>query len=395
MKKWIIVAALATAILASCTKNEVRVDAPDQAISFTTAVGATSTKAMITGEKYPTDESFGTYAFYLPTGQSWLTSEGQAAAQLYIPQSEVDYTDNTTAEGYDWTTKTPYYWPTAGSLTFFSFSPWSIYNKVTCSVSDNGIKITEWDVHNNQDIDVMVADLAADLTGNTVDAAVGADFRYNGVSTVFRHKLSQIVAFQFNTDKDYTNTHSDGSWANGDKQIIVTGISISNITTKGTFSSTLLPSSTSLGEWSGHTEGKNYTWYNNTTGTPIAYNNNGYTTTIVPDGASVSNYETVSKDNGYLLVLPQFFSDNDTQVITLNYTIRTYTGSSTYVDDKVTRNIPLYDIHGAEGFLMNKKITYNFTVGLNQIYWAPSVVDWESTGKVNLTTFQSGNFKKS
>ena len=71
-------------------------------------------------------------------------------------------------------------------------------------------------------------------------------------------------------------------------------------------------------------------------------------------------------------MLPQTFDDD--AVIILNYTIKTYNGTE-WVNDKVTKSIKLKDIHTE--FEMNKKITYNFTIGLNQIYWAPSVVNWE------------------
>ena len=209
MKNWIIVAAFASAILAGCTKNEVRVDMPDQAISFTAAVGANITKAMIDDTAYPNGETFGTYAYYLPAGQNWAANAGDA--KLYIPKSVVKYTAAPSTSGYNWTTETPYYWPSAGSLTFFSFSPWSINTSVECNTT-NGIKITDWDVDANQTVDVMVADVAEDKTANeTNPGGVG----YNGVPTVFRHKLSQIVAFKFNTDKDYTNGNGDGTWNMG------------------------------------------------------------------------------------------------------------------------------------------------------------------------------------
>ena len=359
MKNWIIVAAFASAILASCTKNEVRVDAPDQAISFTTAVGANSTKAMIDDTAYPEGETFGTYAYYLPAGQNWAANADDA--KLYIPKSMVKYTAS--ISGYNWTTETPYYWPSAGSLTFFSFSPWSINTSVECNTT-NGIKITDWDVDANNTVDVMVADVAENKTANeTNPGGVG----YNGVPTVFRHKLSQIVAFKFNTDKDYTNGNGDGRWAAGDKQIVVTGISINSIATKGTFTSGLNTSGTELGDWTGHDVDKSYTWYSDVTGgTTIIYDStpSSYTTAVTPNQALATN--------GYLLVLPQTFGDTET--ITLNYTIKTYNGTD-WVNDEVTKSIKLKDIHAASGaFEMNKKITYNFTIGLNQIYWAPSVV---------------------
>ena len=184
---------------------------------------------------------------------------------------------------------------------------------------------------------------------------------------MFRHKLSQIVAFKFNTDKDYTNGNGDGTWDAGDKQIVVTGISINSIATKGTFTSGPNPSVTELGDWTGHDEDKSYTWYSDVTGgTTIIYDGtpSSYTTAVTPNHTPATN--------GYLLVLPQTFDDD--AVIILNYTIKTYNGTE-WVNDKVTKSIKLKDIHTE--FEMNKKITYNFTIGLNQIYWAPSVVNWE------------------
>lgn len=368
MKNWIIVAAFASAILAGCTKNEVRVDMPDQAISFTTAVGANSTKAMIDDTAYPTDETFGTYAYYLPTGQTWSGNAGDA--KLYIPQSEVKYTAAPSTSGYNWTTETLYYWPSAGSLTFFSFSPWSINTSVECNTTD-GIEITGWDVDANQTVDVMVADVAADMTANEENGG------YKGVPTVFRHKLSQIVAFKFNTDKDYTNGNGDGTWAAGDKQIVVTGISINSIATKGKFTSGPNPSVTSIGNWTDQSEDNTYIWYEDATGTTIEYNVSSYATAVTPNKAPATN--------GYLLVLPQTFGDTET--ITLNYTIKTYNGTA-WVNDEVTKSIKLKDIHaasgaatGSEAFEMNKKITYNFTIGLNRIYWAPSVVNWDEESR--------------
>ena len=154
----------------------------------------------------------------------------------------------------------------------------------------------------------------------------------------------------------------------------MTGISINDLRTTGTYYSGRMVGAASLGNWQDWTGSKNYVWYaaeSANSGKEIVYNGSGYTTSVKTEG-------TNAVDNDYLLVLPQPFSDNDTQVITLNYTIRTYTDGTTSTDDDVTVSIPLFDIHGEAGFQMNKKITYNFTIGLNQIYWAPSVVDWES-----------------
>ncbi len=366
MKKWIIVAAFASAILAGCTKNEVRVDVPDQAISFTTAVGANSTKAnadeIISGTVYPSDETFGTFAFYLPSGQGWGTNASDA--KLYIDNAEVKYLYNATAAGNDWTTETPYYWPSAGSLTFFSYSPYDELNAVvTCDPATNGLTIPDWDVDGHQKVDIMVADAAYDLTGNVQNANSSS---FNGVPTAFRHKLSQIVGFTFNTDMQYDPDPAQETA--GDKQFVITGISIKQINTKGTYNSGLNLNATNLGGWAGQNTPKDYIWYAGET--EVSYKNDGTSTPVPTDG-------TGAIENDYLLVLPQPIADNETTAIVLKYTVKTYNGTN-YVDDEVTVNIPLHDIHGDAGFMMNKKITYNFTIGLNRIYWAPSVVEWDN-----------------
>ena len=239
---------------------------------------------------------------------------------------------------------------------------------MTCSPATNGLTIPGWDVDANQTVDVMVADASYDQKGNTANANNSS---FNGVPTVFRHKLSQIVGFNFNTDKQY-DPDTDAEAA-GDKKFIVTGISIKRINTKGTYNSGLSLDAANPGGWNFQGDPKDYVWY------AAAAGNNG--TEIKYDAAAATPVGT-SKNTGeiandYLLVLPQpFDAVNETTAITLNYTVQTYNGTN-WVDDNVTVNIPLYDIHGAAGFLMNKKITYNFTIGLDRIYWAPSVVDWE------------------
>ena len=322
---------------------------------------------IISGTVYPFNETFGTFAFYLPNGQGWGTNAADAV--LYIDDAEVSYSYNATETGNDWTTDPAYYWPSAGSLTFFSYSPYDELNAtVTCAPATNGLTILEWDVDAHQTVDVMVADASYDQKGNTANAN---NSNFNGVPTVFRHKLSQIAGFNFNTAKQYDpDTNTDEA---GDKKFYITGISIKQINTKGTYNSGLTLDAANLGGWKDQGTPKDYVWY------AAAVGNDG---TEIKYDASVATPVVPSKGtdeiaNDYLLILPQPVGDNETTVITLNYTVKTYNGTK-YVDDDVTVNIPLYDIHGAEGFLMNKKITYNFTIGLNQIYWAPSVVDWDN-----------------
>ena len=370
MKRIILLAASAMAILAGCTRTEIRsiADEPQQ-ITFRTVVGQQSTKALISDTKYPVTETFGSFAFFNKQSETFPTG-----ASLYMPNSEVKNTTHATS-GKVWTTDIPYYWPKQGSLTFFSYSPFNKLNtQITCDATD-GIKITGWDVDANQDVDVMVADVKKNLTKATGN---GTNDGYTGVATAFRHKLSQLVGFKFKTNKDYAGGRAETAAKAGDKYFYFTKIAINKVKYKGNYKSTINVDGTNLGDWTPETSTKDYVWYESTTGTFF-----NTTSTAAP-----------APTNGYILVLPQDFTNPGTGLgsnvenIEIKYTIRTYvkaySGNATdYTEEEVHVYAPLYSIHNATPagdtkWHMNKKITYSFTVDLDddQIYWAPSVEDW-------------------
>lgn len=372
MKRIILLAASAMAILAGCTRTEIRsiADEPQQ-ITFRTVVGQQSTKALISGTHYPVAETFGSFAFFNKQGETFPTG-----ASLYMPNSEVKNTTHANS-GKVWTTGIPYYWPKQGSLTFFSYSPFNKLNALTTCDATDGIKITGWDVNANQDVDVMVADVKKNLTkanGN------GTNDGYTGVATVFRHKLSQIVGFKFKTANDYAGGRVETAAKAGDKYFYFNKIAINKVKYKGTYKSTIDVDGANLGSWTPETDTKDYVWYESTTGTSF-----NATATAAPAPTS-----------GYILVLPQDFRDpgagsgSNVENIEIKYTIRTYVKpysghADDYAEEEVHVYAPLYSIHNATTagdtkWHMNKKITYSFTVDLDddQIYWAPSVEDWEN-----------------
>ena len=362
------------AILAGCTRTEIRsiADEPQQ-ITFRTVVGQQSTKALISGAHYPVDGTFGSFAFFNKQGETFPTG-----ASLYMPNSEVKNTTHANS-GKVWTTDIPYYWPKQGSLTFFSYSPFTKLNGLTTCDATDGIKITGWDVNANQDVDVMVADVKKNLTKATGN---GANDNYTGVVTVFRHKLSQIVGFKFKTNKNYASGLETSAQV-GDKYFYSNKIAINNVKYKGTYKSTIDVDGTNLGSWTPETVTKDYVWYEKNATDPEVFFGN--TATVSPTSTS-----------GYILVLPQDFTDpgtgpgSDVENIEIKYTIRTYvkaySGNATdYTEEEVHVYAPLYSIHnmttaGDTKWHMNKKITYSFTVNLDddQIYWAPSVEDWKT-----------------
>lgn len=395
MKKFIIGAAIATTVLAGCTKNEVRVDVPDKAISFTAAVGKNSTKALVTSTDYPVTETFGSVAFLLGEGQTW--ADNHASAEVYIGVAngldpgalgvEVSY------NGTNWTTDTPYYWPKTGSLTFFSFSPYETDFKIDPANTD-GLVIEGWDVRDqadgtdgtdwNQEKDLMIAEIQTEQTQN------GTNGGYKGVPTIFHHILSYIDGFTIRTDKDYTNRHGDGTWEPGDMTFELRSVKIDNIYEKGDYKSGLTPyASGNTGEGWTIADGADqadYIW------TETATDADGLS--FGESAKDIEPYQSFNRGRGYLLVMPQDFTNN-TQAdasITVEYVVHYYNGDTAngnegWIEYPVTATTKLYDIHNANGnkWDMNKKIEYNLVISFSstdpedpsqQILWAPSVVDW-------------------
>ncbi len=393
MKKVLFIAVAASVAFAACTKNEVRSveSQQDRQITFQAVVNKASTKAVnentfTNNAVYPSSSTFGTFAYFYTT----TFTTGATASDTYINNAEVKHKysveSNTSSPANGWTTDTPYYWPKQGKLTFYSYSPYSINtgDNVSCDIASadpQGIKISSWDVDANQTVDIMIADRIDDQTNNTADGTTG----WNGVPTVFRHKLAQVVAFNVKTKSNYA-TGSAASPAIGDKYFYLQSIEIGNVAYKGGFTSGIQPSSTNIGSWTKTSDKVNvpYVWYNNDTGntTATAIDNSGITS---PKSGSINT-------NGYLLVLPQEMTaksgsetDYNVEYIEIVYTIRTFwgTGVSDYSDETVTQTVDLKSV--SPKWEINKLYTYNITISLDQIYWDPSVVDWEDGTTTNIT----------
>lgn len=403
MKKVLTAAILAvtTCAFIGCTKNEVRsISDNPQAVRFLPLNGKHSTKVMFDGTTYPADLPFGTLAYYLPSG-NW--DANMADATLYIPISKVvNPNPSTTTSGSAWEVEgKTYYWPKSGSLTFFAYSPFSYAEggdlAVTAitSPANDGIQIVDYDVDAHQATDFMVAKIARDKTANEVTPGSSL---YTGVPVVFQHKLSQIVGINFQTvitnttgtgptlvEHDYANSHSEsaGTLEAGDVVFKLKKVEVQNLYTVGSYvySGTDVDPVTSDG-WMHQANKNNYTWFDKT---PEAF-----------DGNKTFNltYKTqVATRNDYLLVLPQPLITPGTTtpkttdpLIHIEYQVLTYSDATNHSTEDVIEDVYLYNIHNihnihnsASAIDMNKKITYNFKINLEdrKIYWAPSVENWD------------------
>ena len=363
IRSYILCVAALVGVLVSCAKIEqVEVHVEDKQICYDVVQDRSAvTKA---AGVYPTGQSFASYAWYLPDGKNW--ADDKADAQLYINRAEISY-DNANNSWYDQTTS--YYWPMTGALTFFSISPASLAGAVTIT-STNGFAITDWNVHNHQDKDIMVADIQTDKNANQT---VGS---FTGVPTVFRHKLAMIEGFTFNTFKNYAPGKSGNSYKDNDRRFFITSVKINNIKQQGRFVSGNAPSSINIGQWqvSDASAENDYTWFSGNE--EIVYSSTSES--LAANGLS-------GREN--ILLLPQAFANPGTaNVMTVphievTYVTYEYTNNSgSYKSHTTTARASLYDVLKSVGnrIDMNKKFTFNITINLdsNLIIWAPDQNDW-------------------
>lgn len=340
MKRIILLAASAMAILAGCSRTEIRSisDEPQQ-ITFRTI----ETKAAGDFDK---GNKFISYAWFLEKGKAWDTNS--AEAQAYIPGALIAY--NTTAKAWKADGAT-YYWPKQGSLTFFAWTDNTATPTQTLAgcAKDKGITFTAYSAFDNQNKDLLVADIAKDMDGkNNLTTHQGWQ---PGVPTVFHHVLSNL-AFTIKTNDNYAGaTYS------------LKSITLKNISTKGDYAQGSPAATAAENVWTGHADVNAMPVFTSAAGQPVS------------STAALLSPSTTD----FSIVLPQKFADA-TPEIEIVYTITTnYTGTA--VVETVTETKSLKDIY-TEGWVSGKKYTLNIKLSLNEILWDPSVEAWDN-GTVN------------
>lgn len=353
MNKHIFYVAAACVALASCVKNEVRVNAPDKEITFQTV----STKV---GAPFDNTHKFYSYAYFLEKGKTWNTANLLTDAKAYINNAEIHYKSGRNV----WEADNTYYWPKQGSLTFFAWTDDTAAPSVgtgatvTCA-PNTGIKITDYSVkeNKNKNKDILVADIAKDKTAN--ETVTGRNWS-EGVPTVFRHALAK-VEFKVNKRENYPGI-----------VFKVKSITLNGVSTKGTFTQ---GSPTDDWKWSGQDTPDNLTVFSSTTGMEVTKTEN----------PAPAEYHALDSGD-YSIVLPQNF-DNDTPTLTIVYDIITsYTGTN--VTETVNETKALKDIYKSTTstgkWESKKKYVLGITLGLNEIYWDPSIEGWETGNVTNI-----------
>lgn len=350
MKRAIIMATAATAMLASCMKTEVNpVVMPAQEISYQAVTGPNTKTIDPTHQiAFSTTNKFSSYAYYLPDGKDWETNKNDA--KEYISGAEIFYQNNL------WKSHgNPYFWPKdGGKLTFFA---WSVYRSdvalasnggtVSCTPAD-GIKATGYDAGENKNYDFMVADIKIDQSENQ------NEYLTKGVPTLFRHKLCQ-VKYKINTNSEYQYI-----------KFYLNSLTIKNIYQKGNYAQEGTP------EWSFKaSEAASYEKEN------VPYSSAANYTGELGQTSWPGEDEPLTENDQYYFI-PQLLQDAELE---LKYTILTKNPGSDEVSQEITKTIALNStdvksIFYNKGWEANKKYTINITIGLNEILWDPIVEDW-------------------
>ena len=234
----------AAAIMASaCTKTHA--DKPDNSIHFS-AVAEKSTKAIISGTTYPTDESFVVNAYTNGTDPYFedLTASYSNALSL-------------------WETSTSQYWPLSGSLDFVAYSPSSAQG---INISASGVSADNYTILSNAQ---MTTDLCY-ASETVADCSNHPEY----VSLTFSHALSQVV-FRVKAADYYTNSSRQVT-------ISLTSLAMAGIYSVGDFAD---------GTWDN--QGSENTYSLSATPTPLTYDANDD-----PETADICSYVFIPQELG-------------------------------------------------------------------------------------------------
>ena len=243
MKAKVILATILV-LAASCVKNEVRevsIHGDGQILYNPAPLRSMTTKADV--PPFPTNSKFGSCAWYLPGDNKWDDHHAAAATATVVPTLYIEPSviSNKDGQWKAWDSKKTYYWPMNGSLTFISWAPADLLDKVDASnnklnsvTREEGFKITNWKMENtpgygivpptseggvsttDPDVDILLS-YTKDCTRNTANGKV---------PTIFSHLLCKVkvearLAKPLETDEN--------PWK-------VTSVILSDIYTKGDYS---------------------------------------------------------------------------------------------------------------------------------------------------------------
>lgn len=345
MKKFFLFAAMAGVALTGCvkTESEVAVKSDSNRIVFDNPVVSSVTRALIDGTMYPIDVPFSVYAQY--------KNDETGEDLLYMNNVTTEYSPTSPSENGkpSWTPVGNYYWPKQGTLSFAAYSPTAAQDAFTSVAWTDaaGFTFTGFNAVTNNDATKLYDLMYSDYVARQTQANEQDYTTYYGIQLTFRHALSALV-FNAKTEEDY----------GADAVIKITNIEVLYPVGSGDLSVT-------------NGTGSRANW---TPGADVA----SMAVTGVTGATQLTNTE-VPQGNEMLMV-PQTF-DGDVKV-KITYTMQMATSAAPVTHTYEVALNTLNESDGAsstthDGWDASRRYTYNIIIGLDRIYFAPTVTDWE------------------
>lgn len=362
MKK-LLLAVLAIAAMAACTKSNVQLEQPGE-ISFQ-PVTQKATKAVVDGNTYPTAAA---YNFNI---WAWWGNHNAETSLTYFVTDIKPYIAHGTFKHKDetnWGGVTPYYWPSKGSLVFAGYSPADTSGTISYDFTQKIFTVKGYKQSNN--IDDAKDLMWFDVTDESYDQNVSAT---KGIHVTFQHALSWLT-FKFNLKDSST-----------DKRWTITNVKLTGIEDKATFTATKGGTTSWTAQVKSTTDSDSDIINVFTGNYTVEYNENG---TVLPgtDVEVKDSYGNVTgvKDNA-VLVIPQSCAPATPTVpaaaeLFITYKLKTYIGDNNYLEGQ-TITLPLNGTikdtqNTYNEWLPGKHYIYTITFGANEILIAPSVENW-------------------
>ena len=387
MKKFFMFAAMASVAFVSCLKNDPTPKANpvgEKQIVFSSPVVGTPTKgAEINGTTFPVDTNFAVFAYYQQGNGAYNYND--ATVELYMDEvkcsakkdseGKLPNVDGTEQDGKGaWfpADGSKYYWPKNGLLTFVAASPAEDDVEAACHYtieSTNRTLVLNYEApyelaDTAKQVDLLYSDWKKDCSASKHETNI----TYDGVELAFHHALC-IVRINVKAEDDAAAA-----------AVKVTGLSINNVYRKGTF--TLLADDATP-VWSADAA-TNYVivpftedaYLEQTTAAQLADPTAG--PVAKDDSRAITT--TAERQASYILIPQTFLGEAN---ITINYAIRHGNKwlNQVYVYP-LSKDTSLEVAKGTgasnlTGWEKGTRYTYNITLGVDEVYFAPSVSAWE------------------
>lgn len=280
MKKFIGIILGAAAVVA-CSKSSVEYSAPTE-LTLSPVTEVSKTKAAIDGTTFPTANIIGVYAFQkdLDPESSYVEFVDPAT---FLSNVQFSHDDGQAAgiwAGYNGSSHYPYYWPRTGSIILAGYSPYQS-SGISYSFAADGTNVTK-DSFTGEYSESTDLSKTVDLLWSP---ATKTSYSSGKVPMRFKHATSWLT-FKAKSNDNATT-------------ITITGLTVTSVNTKGTFTTT----------------GENIEWNLSTVASDTK------NITVFSGSKPVTGeFEPVENASNGLLVLPQDVEDNMYANLSYSYT---------------------------------------------------------------------------